>query len=677
MTGVKIKFHRGFTLAELMVILAVMTIVIAAVAPVFTAKYTNITSDNVWNEVNADDARGDIYADAPNHSMLQEVMIGLSPEDLQDIKRNYLPYSKLIIRSSDRVKNGTSTIVQKPIEFRTSGTKQGYLVAGNSNMMLAGNYSNLRTTAIDNTAFGHNALDAITTGSGNTALGTDALNKLTTGNYNTAIGTEAGSSASVTGQSGNVFIGYKSGAVGDYNTIITNNLNSIPASTSYTTAIGSMIRFGGNYNTVIGTNSDATGTGNTVIGPFSMVGFTNGASSRNNEYNTVVGANSCGELGNNAKYKTCIGEAAAVTNTDSILTNDTPAVLIGRSITRGNWNSPATVVVTSKTSTNVDTSYSISNNSNYTTNLNDSAVIIYGNLIVRGQTYMYGRAPFPVVNNKSHYNTTSPALMGYTLHDMKGNGYGDFRALVGLDGNMPTLQLEEGGFEHQVLSGKENCICTYSGGMYGSGYLNAGIQSYDWSAFYRYQSGGTINIFNNGTDSVAGYYWYPNYSENKTNIELNRAHSQYSTTSSLSCCPILTQSTLRGSMDINITSDARLKNIKGKFLNGLDDLTKLRFYNYTYKSDKNLTPQVGVIAQDLKTIFPTSVTKDRDRHLKIRWDEMFYSAINSIKELHNKIITFIDRIENDLSRISKLKDENKQLENKLQALIKEVEELER
>lgn len=669
MSGAKLKFHKAFTLAELMVILAVMTIVIAAVAPIFTSKYNSLMSSEVWNEVNADDNR-DLFADAPNHNMTQEVMIGLSPEDLQDIKRNYQPYAKLIIRSSDRISNGGLTIVQKPIEFYTTGnggaqTKQGYMVAGKNNMMLAGGYDSLGASAEGNTAFGHNALNSIISGVGNTAIGAGALSGVTTGSSNTAIGRNAGSS--ITNQNGNVFIGYGTDATGSYNTIITNDLNASPANTSYTTAIGNSMRFNGSYNTVVGFNADGGGTGNTALGFFAMYSDGN----NNTEYNTSIGSESCANIGSTSKYKTCIGRAANRTSTDNILTDSNPAVLIGRSITRGSWNSPATVVVTSKSTNTADTPYSTDDGRNYTTNLNDSAVIIYGNLVVRGQTYLYGRAPFPTIANKAHYNSTQPALMGYTLNDIENTG--NFRPLVGLDGNRPTLPVDVNGYQHQVYAGKENCICTYSGGMYGSGYTNPGIQSYEWSAFYGGTGAGTINSYNS-IDSAVGYFWYPSFSTN-ANVELNRAHSMYPSSPTSSCCPILTQSTRRGS--VTVTSDARLKNIKDKFSAGLAELQKLGIFNYTYKEDKSLTPQVGVIAQDLKTVFPNAVSKGENNYLKIRWDEMFYATINAVKELNNKLISLKNKIENNLERISKLKDENKNLEKKLIELANEIEKLEK
>ena len=84
-------------------------------------------------------------------------------------------------------------------------------------------------------------------------------------------------------------------------------------------------------------------------------------------------------------------------------------------------------------------------------------------------------------------------------------------------------------------------------------------------------------------------------------------------------------------------SDRRLKNVGSEFTAGLNELEKLNFYHFTFKKDKDQVPQVGVMAQDLQKVFPQAVTKDDQGWLTIRWDEMFYAAINAIKELNAKV----------------------------------------
>lgn len=112
-------------------------------------------------------------------------------------------------------------------------------------------------------------------------------------------------------------------------------------------------------------------------------------------------------------------------------------------------------------------------------------------------------------------------------------------------------------------------------------------------------------------------------------------------------------------------SDIRLKNVGEAFTAGLNELEKLNFYHYTYKNDKDQVPQVGVMAQDLQKVFPQAVSKDDGGWLTIRWDEMFYAAINAIKELNTKVCA----IAKDVTNLKTVTDEHtKTLEAQAQTI---------
>lgn len=112
-------------------------------------------------------------------------------------------------------------------------------------------------------------------------------------------------------------------------------------------------------------------------------------------------------------------------------------------------------------------------------------------------------------------------------------------------------------------------------------------------------------------------------------------------------------------------SDIRLKNVGEPFTAGLNELEKLNFYHYTYKNDKDQVPQVGVMAQDLQKVFPQAVSKDDGGWLTIRWDEMFYAAINAIKELNTKVCA----IAKDVTNLKTVTDEHtKTLESQAQTI---------
>ena len=102
-------------------------------------------------------------------------------------------------------------------------------------------------------------------------------------------------------------------------------------------------------------------------------------------------------------------------------------------------------------------------------------------------------------------------------------------------------------------------------------------------------------------------------------------------------------------------------------------------YNFTFKKDTDKKPHVGVIAQDLQKVFPKAVIKGTDGYLKIRWDEMFYAMLNSIKELASRIDKtdeILKRVQNDMALLKKenaqLKAQNKALEARLNALEKRI-----
>lgn len=703
----------AFTLAELMVIMAVMTVVLAAVAPIFTSRYANVSLDNVWGSVGASNMN-DIYTDAPIRSMMQETLIGITPIDLEDIRRTYQPYSKVIIRSSNKIGGNK---LQKQIEFKYNGTTYGYLFAGNANLLLGGKYNNLNFTYIQpdlnditamqigegasgNTAMGIGALDSVTVGKYNSAFGYYALNKLTTGNANTASGVYAGQNLT-TGE-GNTLLGYHSydDAKGNYNTVIGNNTSALSSESNYTTAVGNNIIVKGDYNVAVGDSSNAGGFYNTAVGYGALRSSDPAGDSYTAfKYNTAIGYNSCNGIDSSSQKTTCIGgtgvDSTQMSPTAQNFFKDTKnRVLIGRPATA--FNSAATLEVHNLTSSG--SKYPYPNNISGAPNLGDSSVVVNGNLIVRGQTYMVGRSPFPMTPSadvSTYANTIS--LMGYKLYKESSLAHSP---LIGFDGSEYTQRIKNAqNYMREAYTGREHCICTYSCTPSSKDYANgsgfAGRDSYDWSylAFRNY-----TNIIDN---SFGGYNYFWGHSPHKcgaayddtaytsANIELDRGHNITDGGSSSaatqlvtggSCCPILTSTGIRRTDNLQteeLPSDIRLKNLGEPFEKGLKSLLSLRVYNFSFKNDKSEKIHVGVIAQDLKRIFPSSVSKDSKGYYQIRRDEMFYTAINSVKELYSKITELQNRVKNDITRLITLKKENKVLKDKLLMLSNELDELEK
>lgn len=658
----KFKKHIGFTLAELMVILAVLTVLLAAFAPVFTVRYKNSAAESVWSFVKGDD-EFDIYSNPLSDVLTSQLFIGMQPTDKTDVNNyiksgNNVLHSKLVIRASNKLGISFGSEKQKQIKFQYGSSREGKSVgtmfAGNQSILLGGDYKKISDSAKDNTAFGSGALDSLTTGTYNSAFGTNAGQKLTTGKYNTLIGYNAGSS--ITDKSYNTIVGYNagSGAIGEGNTVIGNysgtkmsNYNTIIGEYAATKQIGS-------HNTAIGYRAlDMTsqaGDYNTAVGHQAMTTSSVGS------YNTAIGSDSCNAL-SGASYKTCIGyKAGSLTsdflNSTKLFSDDIERIYIGsKAFSKKNstelwsdYNSDGGAVLEVHNINSKSGTYPVRIGSS---NFGDSSVVINGHLIVRGQ---------PFIESRSYFYDRAPALIGFTMERPKDATR--THAFMGKDGSRRDRRVPgRRGFRHAKWGGHTNCVCSRKCSA-----DTDGVYSYDWTSRLK-----------EGSSEVDGYRWSTTYTDlslgktcnpnrdnhEKLNIDINYAHGGEN-----SCCP-------------DLASDIRLKDLTTIFDDGLNAINRLTVYNYTYKADEEQQPQVGVIAQDLKRVFPNAVSKDKNGYYQIRWDEMFYAAINAIKTLDSKIEALASRVSKDRARIATLKKDNANLEKKLNSLANELTELEK
>lgn len=655
----KLSKYKGFTVAELMITLAVLTVLLAAFAPVFTVRYKNAVPDTVWNYVPNDD-QYDAYSDNINKALPAQLFIGLQPgskSDAESMVSNGLNtlYSKLIIRASNKL-DGVNNEKQKQIRFQYGDTNEGdevgTLFAGNKSILIGGSYVKITDSAEDNIAFGYNAMDAVTTGQRNAIFGYNAAEKLTTGSDNTVIGYKAGSG--LTYGSKNTYIGTENGASnGGYNVSIGNY--SGPKNGSYNSIVGEYAATGslGDYNTAIGYQAlqKSAGSYNTAVG-----GYAIGGSGNIGGYNTAIGYGACSGLTNNAAKKTCIGILSGASVTDNtkngfLLTDSEERVYIG--------SSPVNTSAAEKMG-----GAAVLEIHNLTTQrkngqdfyMGDTSVLINGNLIVRGQPFLTGYRGRLAGGESKHPKIKGPALYGFKEERPKDATH--LHTLMGWDARKKHIRVNgRRGKRHARYGAGESCTCARPCTS-----ATDGIMSYDWSS-------PPTGSDDKKTNNISWNYPYHDSSLNKTcspdetyhdnnGIDLNHAHGGDG-----SCCPLL-------------TSDIRLKDLGDSFNDGLEQIKKINIYNYTYRADVNKLPHVGVIAQDLKRIFPDAVSKDENGYYKIRWDEMLYSAINSIKTLNAKIESLADKISKDRARIATLQNDNAELTKKLQVLAEELTELE-
>lgn len=695
------KFN-AFTLAEVMILLLTLSILIAAFSPIFTRRYNNVTSDEVWSFV-AGDANYDAYNDAVNKRFTAQSFIGLTPANkgaVTTMSQNddgQTLYSKLVIGASNKVKVNLAEHRQNQMQFRygdsAAGDLVGALFAGNQNLLLGGLYRNITNNALRNTSYGSGTMSSIKSALDNTAVGYRALEDLEGGARNTAVGYLSG--IKIKGQSDNTFIGHSAGseASSESSTMIGNN-SGFKASGSQNTAIGNntLTKVSGSQNTAVGNNSLkelGTGSGNTAVGFNSLANLASGSN------NTAIGDNT-GLVNTKGSNKTFIGSYSGSQIPDTttrsfksgLFTDDIERVFIGtypREAVSDTDYPGAVIEVHNNKTKNI--------NSHPIPNVGNESVVINGNLIVRGQTYLETLL-FRESNMKNQTRLNMPK--GLVLYGMKDalrdpkDGNKTIKGFMAYDGIKRTgasVANCRGAKRHAFNDVRPNCICT---AVVDNNSITTNFaystdntsRSYDW--FSKTNTSNCTNGWDsdNCCEETRCDHKAASYTDKSTGANVNLEHCDEGCSTGMkgvdkpyahmqvdgisangSCCPVL-------------TSDIRLKNVGQAFTGGLNEIRKINIYNFTFKNDVNKLPQVGVIAQDLKMIFPNAVSKDSKGYYRIRWDEMLYAAINSIKTLNSKIEKLASKIVTDKNRVAELKKDNAELNATLNKLADEITILE-
>jgi hypothetical protein len=119
-------------------------------------------------------------------------------------------------------------------------------------------------------------------------------------------------------------------------------------------------------------------------------------------------------------------------------------------------------------------------------------------------------------------------------------------------------------------------------------------------------------------------------------------------------------------------SDKRLKNIINDNTDGLDKVAQLKVFNFTMKEDKENTPRVGVVAQDLQKVFPKAVHTLPNGTLTIDKDYILFAMVNAVKELDNKINDVVKRVQVLEAQHKQLIEQGKSLETRIAKLESKV-----
>lgn len=460
------KKQPAFTLAEVMIVLLVLTILFAAFAPFITKRQRNSASKQemwMWSSRNYLAGPMDTYYKPIAANYLGGIYIGTTPDSENDIKSSYTPLSKLVIRSGYVADN----LIQRQLQLRYGratfddpGQLAATFIADNTNLLFGANYPMLQrkenetTYPSGNVAFGFASLNGLkdyndvnSMAENNTAFGNDSLPNTYSGKDNTALGSRAGY-ANLAG-SKNTFIGYNAGANAEasYNTLI--GYDSEAMAGSFNTLIGANTGFAGEcptctgsrdfqYNVGIGYKAlgqITTGKYNVAIGSGALGAVTSGNA------NTAIGYNACFGI-TSQSYKTCIGANSGPATNSPVATelafdkNDpTVRTYIGSNPNLNNHNNPLTDGTwKSAGKYGGDAVLEIHNSDGYANNklINDPVIksnattIINGNLVVRGKTYLtMGNIlyPFYYQNNIFGTNKDVNCAPNQVTYDFSNSGY--------------------------------------------------------------------------------------------------------------------------------------------------------------------------------------------------------------------------------------------------------------
>ena len=685
----KHKFN-AFTLAEMMVVMLIMSIVLAAMAPVMTTK-NKVDNSSPWKY--SPNNSSDAYF---GQGASMRAMIGqLNGEDTDNGKLiiNNLgsSFSHILFKNGNTILgdlylNGTSLVF---------GNRRGNNPIGNENINIGhDNWPAGTITGSSNITIGDASMTSLTSGSHNIGLGT-TLTSVTTGEHNIGIGDD--SLTNITGN-GNIAIG------GNANAAATTASKTIAIGTNSVASSFGAIAIGSNLTTneAHGPEQDAAQarvSNSIAIGNNATSGASNGAGQNSIAIGNQAKANSTSDSGasgiaigaysNAGGYSVALGTSALKSNTTG-----SDNIAVGTSALRSNTTgSVNTALGENSLYANTTGEHNISighaamqhnDTGSYNIAIGDyalSASDTGSNNIAIGREAMYfqtnvntgntavGTQAMAGTSKASNYYNTA---IGYRALHRAGNtsdnaghntAVGAEALYNNITGNYNT-SIGSGACKY-VTGSNKTCIGAFSGPssndtlaknnekvvylgdadttVYIPGNLVVGKRAFIGASLG--DSGTKRNcLFYNTERGWHGVYGFKNDGDrdswwfNMDDMVNGRMWNDFSLGFTLK----------------NYISDRRLKYVGTNNDDGLDKIKQLKIFNYTYKKDTTKTPHVGVIAQDLQKVFPNAVQKGKDGFLTIRMEDMFYAVINAIKELDAKYQAQEKRINELEKRVEKL-----------------------
>ena len=714
----KVKFNGGgathrlnkgfsaFTLAEMMVVMLIMSIVLAAMAPVMTTK-NKVDNSSPWKY--SPNNSSDAYF---GQGASMRAMIGqLNGEDTDN--------GKLIINNL-----GSSF---SHILFKNGNTILGDLYMSGNNLILGqrngsstslgqnninigpNNWPSTDITGQSNIIIGDNAMTHLSTGSNNIGLGT-TLTALTTGTGNVTIGDN--SLIGVTTGSGNIGLGNGANpAITTASKTIAIGANSVAGSLG-AIAIGSSIESGegtetngatarGGFSIAIG-NGAISNYDNSVNGLSIAIGTDAKANSEDDNGNAAIAIGYGAE--SNGSAAIAIGSGANAPSGSAVAIGTEARATGGRSIaigpSNGRWdgdNEGSTMAAGENSIALGIGAYSVGTagiaigynaeakdeaiaigKDTYISRLNGGIAIGAGARSGATDSNMYGDYAIAIGKNAkagSDYGVSVGYNAGSSIKGYNNTAIGAGACQYVTGSNKTCIGYDSGPASgSDWASDDKERIFIGSRSKFNNGPAVLEVHNEGGSSFGRNKDSSVVingNLIVKG--GIITTLWRYGGGDNDNVNLLARSSGQLEPEWNDAVAKLFKRYADNGhgefkSFSGNVISDRRLKYVGKESTTGLDKVRQLKVFNFTYKKDTTKTPHVGVIAQDLQKVFPNAVKKGTDGFLTIRMEDMFYAVINAIKELDAKI-TALQKENQELKQLVKqVQEDNKRLDQRLQKL---------
>ena len=719
----KVKFNGGgathrlnkgfsaFTLAEMMVVMLIMSIVLAAMAPVMTTK-NKVDNSSPWkySPNNSSDAYfgqgasmramiGQLNGEETDNGKLIINNLGSSFSHILFKNGNtilgdlYMSGNNLILGH----RNGSSTSLgQNNINIGPNNWPSTD-ITGQSNIIIGDNAMTNLSTGSNNIGLG-TTLTALTTGTGNVTIGDNSLISVTTGNGNIGLGNEA--NPAITTVSKTIAIGANS---------VASSVGAIAIGSSYTASESNS----GAENSAIagGGNSIAIGSG-AISAADTSLGVNGGSIAIGWQAKANPDADADGNMA------VAIGTSAEAKGTGAVALG-TGAMATGGSIAIGAAQAPGTHSI----AMGMYSDYGSRDNDGYTESAGRNSVALGTGAYAAGVSSI-------AIGNDSYASSNHGIAIGYNaeakdeaiaigkdtyISRLNGgiaigagarsgatdsNMYGDYAIAIGKNAKAGSDNGVSVGYNAGSSTKGYNNIaigagaCQYVTGSYKTciGANSGPANNSDWASddkeriFIGSQSkfnnapavlevhntkdtglgankdaavvingnlivkGGVISTLwkkGGGDDDDVNLY-------GRTGGQMEPFWDKGGTPDYVEKYSSNGHGKFKAFSGKREYSDRRLKYVGKDNNDGLAKIKQLKVFNYVYKKDTTKTPHVGVIAQDLQKVFPNAVQKGKDGFLTIRMEDMFYAVINAIKELDAKYQAQEKRINELEKRIEKL-----------------------